>query len=85
MEEKTRLTCERLKAARAAAKMSFQDLSNATGLSKSVLQRYESGNIQKLPIDRLEMIAKALGLNILWDGKIKKKSRSNSIKNYFSF
>ena len=42
---------------------SYQDLANKTGLSKSTLQRYETGGIGNLPLDKLEVIAKALDVS----------------------
>lgn len=39
---------------------SFQDLADKTGLSKSTLQRYETGAIEKLPIEKAKLIAEAL-------------------------
>lgn len=42
------------------SKMSYGELSKLTGISKSALQRYATGETAKIPIDRLEDIAKAL-------------------------
>lgn len=42
-------------------KMSYGELSKSTGLSKSCLQRYMTGETAKIPISRLEIIANALG------------------------
>lgn len=41
--------------------ISYGDISKATGISKSALQRYATGQTEKIPIDRLELIAKSLG------------------------
>lgn len=41
--------------------ISYGELSNMTGIPKSALQRYATGQTEKIPIDRLECIAKALG------------------------
>lgn len=40
--------------------LSYQDLSDRTGLSKSTLQRYTTGDIGNLGLDKLELLAKAL-------------------------
>lgn len=40
--------------------MSYRDLEKKTGITASTLQRYESGYISKLPIDKLYLIAKGL-------------------------
>lgn len=39
---------------------SYQDLADKTGLNKSTLQRYETGKTNKLPLDKAEIIARAL-------------------------
>lgn len=41
--------------------ISYGELSDKTGIPKSALQRYATGQTEKIPIDRLESIAKALG------------------------
>ena len=43
--------------------LSYQDLSDLTGISKSTLQRYETGFIKKVPITQIEIIAKALNVS----------------------
>lgn len=40
-------------------KISYRDLSEATGIPKSALQRYATGETEKIPLDRLELIAHA--------------------------
>lgn len=66
MDDRTKITIERIKAAREKQKMSYQDISDITGFSKSVLQRYETGAVKKIPIDRLEKIALALSVPPEW-------------------
>lgn len=39
---------------------SYGELSKSTGIPKSALQRYATGETEKIPIDRIELIAKAL-------------------------
>ena len=41
----------------------YIDLAKATGISKSALQRYATGETEKIPLDRLESIAEALGVS----------------------
>lgn len=60
------ITSIRLKNSRLKKKMSLQTLSQLTGYSKSVLQRYENGDIKKLPIDRLKVIANVLSVDPEW-------------------
>ena len=51
---------DRIKKRRCELEMSYQDLAYKTGLSKSTLQRYETGSIKNMPIDKLEVLANAL-------------------------
>lgn len=44
-----------------AKEISYGELSSKTGIPKSALQRYATGQTEKIPIDRLETIAKAIG------------------------
>lgn len=41
--------------------ISYGELSEKTGIPKSALQRYATGETEKIPIDRLQTIAKAIG------------------------
>lgn len=54
--------------------ISYGELSKATGISKSALQRYATGETEKIPIDRIEKIAEALGTSpeyiVGWNRKI---------------
>ena len=40
--------------------ISYAELSRLTGIPKSALQRYATGETEKIPVDRLELIATAL-------------------------
>lgn len=40
--------------------LSYGELSKLTGIPKSALQRYATGETEKIPIDRIETMAKAL-------------------------
>ena len=44
-------------------KISYAELSRLTGISKSALQRYATGETTKMPLPRLEAIAKALDVS----------------------
>ena len=52
--------------------ISYNDLSKYTGIPKSALQRYATGTTEKIPLDRLEAIAKAFNVSpaylMGWDG-----------------
>lgn len=50
----------KIKARRSELNYSFQDLADRTGLSKSTLQRYESGKIGAIPLSKLKILSKAL-------------------------
>ena len=41
--------------------ISYAELSRQTGIPKSALQRYATGETEKISADRLDLIAKALG------------------------
>lgn len=51
-----------LKAVR-ESKLSYGELSKLTGIPKSALQRYATGETEKIPIDRIELIARATGVS----------------------
>lgn len=53
----------RMKAKREELDMSYQTLSEKVGISKSTLQRYETGYIKNMPVDKLEIISKALNVS----------------------
>lgn len=42
--------------------MSYGDMAKITGIPKSALQRYATGQTEKIPMDRLALIAKCLGV-----------------------
>jgi transcriptional regulator with XRE-family HTH domain len=52
----------RIREAIALLDVSYGELAKATGLPKSTLQRYATGTTEKIPIDRLELIANALNV-----------------------
>ncbi len=53
----------RLKERRLFLNMTYQDLADKTGISKSSLQRYETGGIKNLPYDKIFAISEALEVN----------------------
>lgn len=56
----------RIQARRLELRLSYQDLADRTGMSKSSLQRYETGGIANVPLHRLEAIATALEVSPEW-------------------
>ena len=74
---------KRIKKRRLELKYSFQDLANKTNMSKSTLQRYETGTIKNLPLDKLEVLASALQTTpsylMGWD-EVKEEPKKKGIK-----
>ena len=52
---------DRIKSRRKYLKMSAEELAKRIGKDRSTVFRYEKGDIENLPLDILEPIAKALG------------------------
>lgn len=69
---------DKIKKQREKLGYSFQDLSDITGISKSTLQRYETGNIKNIPMDKFEILANALRTTpyelMNWEDKNKKNN-----------
>ena len=53
---------ERIRIAIARKKLSYTELERLTGVSKSALQLYASGETKKIPVDVIEKIADATGV-----------------------
>ena len=51
---------KRIKNRRLELNYSYQDLAEKSGISKSTLQRYETGTIEDIPLDKFNKIAEAL-------------------------
>lgn len=62
-EDEMRAIAQRVADLRRAAGMSYQELADATGLSKSTLQRYETGDIKNIPLSKLKSLASALNVS----------------------
>lgn len=56
------ISAERLRAAREASGHSLETLGRMVGLSKSTLQRYETGGIKNMPVNSVRPLASALGV-----------------------
>lgn len=80
MDIKTYEIIQRIKSRRAHLHLSYQDLADRTGLSKSTLQRYETGDIENIPLSKVEQLATALETTpqyiLGWDENPEKKSAS---------
>ena len=60
----TAIIAEKLKQRRSALGISYQELAEKTGLSKSTIQRYETGNIKSIPVEKLDALAKGLDTTV---------------------
>ena len=71
---------ERISQAIKAKGISYAELERITGVSKSALQRYASGETKKIPVDVIESIAAATGVTAIylmgWDSPEDKESPS---------
>ena len=54
---------ERIRTAREAANLTQEELGRACGTTKQTIYKYENGIVSNIPLDRLELIAKAVGVN----------------------
>ncbi len=56
----------RIKKKRKELGYSYQELAKKTKMSKSTLQRYETGAIKNIPLDKLEVLANALDVSPIY-------------------
>ncbi len=63
--ENTSLT-NRIGCRRKELGLSYQDLADRTGLSRSTLQRYETGGIKNIPLRRLNALAEGLETSVMY-------------------
>jgi transcriptional regulator with XRE-family HTH domain len=54
---------KRLRARRLFLDLTYQELAEKTGMSKSTLQRYETGGIKNLPYSKIPILSEALGVS----------------------
>lgn len=59
-------TARRLHQRRTELSLSLQQLAERTGMSRSTLQRYETGGIRNLPVDKLRVLSDALQTTPEW-------------------
>ncbi|MBO6302375.1 MAG: helix-turn-helix domain-containing protein [Ruminiclostridium sp.] len=57
---------ERIKVRRKELGLSYQELADLTGISKSTLQRYETGSIKSIPLAKLDVLAEGLKTTALY-------------------
>lgn len=69
---------ERIKYRRVNLDLSYQDMQDLTGISKSTWQRYETGYIKNLGIGKLNVVSKALNISpaylMGWENKEEKRN-----------
>lgn len=65
-KEELKLMTERLQQAMTESELSYGEIANITGIPKSAVHRYISGETPKVPLDRLEKIAQATGASAAW-------------------
>lgn len=84
MTPETREIIKRLKECVEKSNLTYLELEKRTGIAKSSLQRYVSGTTKKIPVDSIQIIAKAIGVSpeyiLGWDESNAKIDLS-SIKN----
>lgn len=78
---------ERLERRRKELGYSYQDLANLTQMSKSTLQRYETGGIKNIPLSKLDVLSQALETSrewlMGWDEKKEASSASRQSDGFF--
>ena len=69
---------ERIKSLIKQSKLSYQELEKTTGIKKSSLQRYASGETTKIPLHAIEKLSITFGVSqeylMGWDDEAKKSS-----------
>lgn len=74
---------EKIKGLMTQKDVTYDDLAKRTGISKSALQRYATGETEKIPIDRVQSIAAALGTTaqylLGWDSESKAHTPKNIV------
>lgn len=64
--EKAELIIKRIQERRLELNLSYQALADRTGLSKSTLQRYETGDIMNIPLSKIDILAQGLQTSPLY-------------------
>lgn len=60
------ITIKRLFDSIKTADLSYGELSKMTGIAKSALHRYATGQTKKIPLDAVQKVAKATGVSAAW-------------------
>lgn len=87
--EELRLMTARLQNAMKTSGLSYGEISSITGIPKSAVHRYISGDTPKIPLDRLEKISNAMGVSAAWimgwEDENKKTPSPNITEDYTTF
>lgn len=60
------ITIQRLFDSIQSAELSYGELSRMTGIAKSALHRYATGQTKKIPLDAVQKVAQATGVSAAW-------------------
>lgn len=63
IDEKMKEIAERIKKRREELTLSYDELEKKTGIKKTILNKYETGEISSIPIDKFELLAKDLEID----------------------
>jgi repressor LexA len=63
MTQEVELIIARLKECIVNSGYSYYELSKMTGIAKSNIQRYATGEVKKIPVDAVQLIARAVGIS----------------------
>lgn len=66
MIDNSQLIADRIRSRRKELKLSVVELSEMTGISRTTLHRYESGQIKKIKLPVMEILADKLKVNPAW-------------------
>ena len=80
-DSKIKNIMNRIQSRRLELKLSYQDLASKTNMSKSTLQRYETGSIKNMPVDKLGIISNALDVSPLWLLGFDENENNNKLSN----
>lgn len=80
------LIIKRIQGRRLELNLSYQALADRTGLSKSTLQRYETGDIMNIPLSKIDILAQGLQTSPLyllgWEDKVIEPEEMEIIEAY---
>lgn len=57
---------DKIRAKRNELNLTYRDLEQLTGISRTSLMRYETGEVKSIPISKIKTIAGALNVDVAW-------------------